>query len=234
MLERDSLGAGLVDPPSSSAFPVLHAGETPQADPSFSLPSLPEPEGPPGALRGLSLGGASLHRGPPAATGMPRLLVCSVAAAAAFLLALCFRKVRTRGGGPQGGPQRRFLAGQQHPWGTTQGPPEGEDEEDEEGDKFLSNTLEGCLDLEAEFGFSQVPSQSVPPTETQAIQEIMWTLEDDALLFEVQQLATQHAPTQALCRMSYPSTAAHQQDPQHQQQQKLRRGSASNFQALKG
>ncbi|KAL8432442.1 hypothetical protein ACSSS7_004623 [Eimeria intestinalis] len=196
MLEAGSLGAGLVAPPSSSAFPVLHVGETPQADASFSLPFLPEAEGPPGALRGLSLRRASLRRGPPAATGMLRLLVCSVAAAAAFLLALCFRKLRTRGGGPQGGPQRRFLAGQQHPWGASGGPPEGEDEEDEEGDNFLSNTLEGCLDMEAEHGFSQLPSEPVPPTETQAIKQIMWTLEDDALLFEVQQQASQQAPTQ--------------------------------------
>ncbi|KAL8452871.1 hypothetical protein Emed_001169 [Eimeria media] len=118
-----------------------------------------------------------LRRKPPAVRGVFLFLVYSVAAAAAFLLARCFRRLRPKEGAPLGGAQTRFLAGNQHPWG----PP---DEGDEEEDEFFSNTLEACLDMESDLGLPPVPSQPMPISEPQAISNITWDLRDAAALFE--------------------------------------------------
>ncbi|KAL8452864.1 hypothetical protein Emed_001162 [Eimeria media] len=164
--------------------------QRPQADLARSLPFTAAPKGPPEALGSLTFQRPFLHKGAPAARGLFLLLVYSVAAAAAFLVALCFRRLRLKGGGgPLEGFQKRLLAGQQHPWDSSGGPQE-EDDDDEEGG-FLSNTLEACLDLEAEMNLPPLPSQSVPVNESHAINQLMWKLKDEALLFELEQAEAQ-------------------------------------------
>ncbi|KAL8428117.1 hypothetical protein ACSSS7_007380 [Eimeria intestinalis] len=192
MLEGDSLVAGLVASPSSSVIFASHVEEKPHDDPTSPLPLLTAAEGPPGspaerlpkALRGHPYQSRPLISRPSAARGVSLLLVYSGAAAVAFLLALCFRTLRPKGGGPLGGPLSRLLAGQ-HPWGPYDG---------EEDDVFLSHTLEECLDVEAELGLQSLPSVPQPHSEEQAISNIMWGLREEASLFEYEkERAQQHA-----------------------------------------
>ncbi|KAL8452870.1 hypothetical protein Emed_001168 [Eimeria media] len=166
------------------------AEQRPQADLARSLPFTAAAEGPPEALRSLTFQKPFLHKGTPAARGVLLLLVYSVAVAAAFLVALCFRRLHSKArGGPLGGSQKRLLAGQQHPWDSSGGPQQEDDDEEEDG--FLSNTLEACLDMQDEMNLPLLPSQPVPPSESQAVREIMWKLEDEALLFEIEQAEAQ-------------------------------------------
>ncbi|KAL8452866.1 hypothetical protein Emed_001164 [Eimeria media] len=176
--------------PSSTALVFAKRKQRPQADLARSLPSTAAAEGPPEALGSLTFQRPYLHKGAPAARGLFLLLVYSVAVAATFLVALCFRRLRLKGGGgPLEGSQNRLLAGQQHPWDSSGGPQEGDDEEEEAG--FLSNTLEACLDMEGEMKLPPLPSQPVPANESQAINEIMWKLKDEALMFELEQTEAQ-------------------------------------------
>ncbi|KAL8428115.1 hypothetical protein ACSSS7_007378 [Eimeria intestinalis] len=221
MLRKDSLAAGLEALPSSSASFVLHGEQKPQADPTSDLFSKGEAEGPAGALRGFSLQRPA--RGRPAVKAVSLLLVYSVAAAAAFLLALCFRRLRPkRGGDPLGGPQKRFLAERQHPRGPPRGP-NMKDDSDAEDDAFLSYTLESCLDMEAAVGAPPVPLQPLPPSEEEVIDDIMWDLKKEAMLFQLDQMEAQeaaegspqtlglHPPT---TEQTYPSrVAVHERDP---------------------
>ncbi|KAL8452869.1 hypothetical protein Emed_001167 [Eimeria media] len=175
-------------------FLMLSAEQRPQADLARSLPFTAAAEGPPEALGSLTFQRPFLHKGTPAARGMLLLLVYSVAVAAAFLVALCFRRLHSkRREAPHEGSQKRLLAGQQHPWGPQGGPQQGDDDDEEAG--FLSNTLEACLDMQDEMNLPSLPSQLVPPSESQAVREIMWKLEDEALLFEIEKSVAQQ-PTQ--------------------------------------
>ncbi|KAL8441739.1 hypothetical protein Emag_006926 [Eimeria magna] len=169
-------------------------------DPAPPISLTEAAEGHSGALKGLPYSRPPLHRGPPAALGLFLLLVYSVAAAAAFLVALCFRRLRPKEGGPLRGPQPRFLAGRQYPWGP---PQEGVDEDA----TFLSNTLEACLDMETEMGLLPFSSEPLPLSETQAVNNIMWDLKDEAVLFEFQKTAAQQ-PTQTFFQASQWQTPA--------------------------
>ncbi|KAL8440697.1 hypothetical protein Emag_007812 [Eimeria magna] len=173
-----------------NCFLVPRAKQQPRADLAPSLPFTAAVEGPPEALRSLFLKRPSANKGPPAARGVILWLVYSVAAAAAFLLALCFRRLQFKGGaGLLGGSRNRLLAGQEHPWDPFGGPPEGDNRERD--DEFLSSTLEECLDMEAEMNVLPLPSQPLPPSESQAISEILRDLRYEVLLFENEQTAPQ-------------------------------------------
>ncbi|KAL8452872.1 hypothetical protein Emed_001170 [Eimeria media] len=184
MPEGDSLVVNLAASPASPAFHGPHGEGKPRDDVTSPLSFTAAAEGPAETLRSLPFLTPPLHRKPSAARGVFLFLVYSVAAAAAFLLALCFRRLRPKEGALLGGPQSRFLAGQQHPWG----PPEDDNEEE---DEFLSNTLEACLDMESDLGLPPAPSQPMPISEPQAISNIMWDLRDAAVLFEHEQTKAQ-------------------------------------------
>ncbi|KAL8455109.1 hypothetical protein Emag_001046 [Eimeria magna] len=170
------------------------------ASPASSFPFTGAAKGRQWALRGLPSPRPPLQRGPPPARGMFLLLVYSVAAAAAFLVALCFRRLRPKEGGALRGPRPRFLAGRQYPWGP---PQEGVDEDA----TFLSNALEACLDMETEMGLLPLVSQPVSLNETQAVNNIEWDLKDEAVLFEFEKTAA-HKTTQSFFHASQWQTPA--------------------------
>ncbi|KAL8437870.1 hypothetical protein ACSSS7_000633 [Eimeria intestinalis] len=175
MPEGDIAIRGLV------ASPFYPVDPDPDPDPTFSSPLTVEDGSPPEVLKAFPVGGPPPPK-PPAASRIYIALVSSIGLAVALLLAFCFRRRRSRG--PTVGPQVRSLAGQQH----LRGPPE--EEEDDEADDFLANTLEGCLDMEREFGLgSDRPPQPLPPTPYEAISSIVFSLQDAALLYEVQQIS---------------------------------------------
>ncbi|KAL8442051.1 hypothetical protein Emed_007426 [Eimeria media] len=170
MLEKDQAEGGL------AASPFFHADPNPASSSPFRVVE----EAPSEIHKRFAVGPrASLHR--PAAAGRIFLvLLSSIGAAVAFLLATCFHRFRSRGAAE--GLHGRSLAGQQHGGGP---PEEGDDE-----DSFLFETLEGCLDLESELGLAAPTPQPLPPTENEAVTSIVSSLKEASLLFEVQQVSS--------------------------------------------
>ncbi|KAL8442050.1 hypothetical protein Emed_007425 [Eimeria media] len=162
-------GGGL----AASPFYLAHP------NPAFSSPFHVVEEGPPEILRSFVVRPRAPLPRPVAASAIFLILVSSIGAAVAFLLATCFRRFRSRGTGE--GLQVRALAEeQQQPWG-------GHPEEYGEDEAFLSQTLDGCLELESELGLAAPAPQLLPPTEDEAVKSIASSLQEAALMFEGQQ-----------------------------------------------
>ncbi|KAL8446168.1 hypothetical protein Emag_004798 [Eimeria magna] len=147
------------------------------ADPASSSPSMVVEEGLPEILERYAVGPRAPVPRPAAARRISLILLSSIGAAVAFLLATCFRRLRSRG--PAEGLQVRSLAGQER-WG-------GAAEEDGDEEDFLSQALEGCLDLEVELGFAEPAPRPLPPTENDAVKSIVFSLKEAAMMFETQQ-----------------------------------------------
>ncbi|KAL8446167.1 hypothetical protein Emag_004797 [Eimeria magna] len=134
-------------------------------------------EGPSEILERYAVGPRAPVPRPAAASRISLVLLSAIGAAVAFLLATCFRRLRSRG--PAKGLRVRSLAGLQR-WGAAV-------EEGGEEQAFLSQALEGCLDLEVELGFAAPAPQPFPLPENEAVKSIVFSLKEAAMMFETRQ-----------------------------------------------